>query len=225
VPLGISKQKIIWIPNGVDLSMFTQTPDPIHSDDFTLMYFGAHGHANGLWDILQAMSFVQQSSNGAKINLRLIGEGSLKPLLIAESLKLGLKNIFFESSVPKNEISALASKADAFVLSVIDLPNLYKYGISMNKMFDYLAASRPILIASNAINNPVADAHAGITVAPGNPQALAEAILKIASTSLEERIRMGRAGRDYVKKNHDFVQLSAKLATVLNEVCAEVDNK
>jgi glycosyltransferase involved in cell wall biosynthesis len=107
---------------------------------------------------------------------------------------------------------------------LIDAP-VFKYGISSNKLFDYMAGGRPVIFCCNATNNPVNDAHAGITVASGNPKALAEAILKIASTSLEGRIQMGHAGRDYVKKNHDFVQLSAKLASVLTEVCAETVNR
>jgi glycosyltransferase involved in cell wall biosynthesis len=138
---------------------------------------------------------------------------------------LGLKRISFEPPVPKSQISALAAQADAFVLTVLDLPNLYRYGISMNKMFDYLAASRPIIMASNAANNPVADAQAGLSVEPGQPEALAQAILQIATTPIEERQRMGRAGRDYVEQNHGFAQLSARLASVLDEVCAEKQSR
>jgi glycosyltransferase involved in cell wall biosynthesis len=201
--------------------MFPQHDDPVPSDVFTLMYFGAHGQANGLDCVLQAMKLVEQSSLGQKIVLRMVGDGPLKPALIAQASDLALKNISFEPPVPKSQIPALAAQADAFVLTVLDLPKLYRYGISMNKMFDYLAASRPIIMASNAANNPVADAQAGLSVEPGQPEALAQAILQIAATPVEERQRMGRAGRDYVEQNHGFAQLSARLASVLDEVCAE----
>jgi glycosyltransferase involved in cell wall biosynthesis len=221
VPLGIARHKVVWIPNGVDLAMFPQHDDPVPSDVFTLMYFGAHGQANGLDCVLQAMKLVEQSSLGQKIVLRMVGDGPLKPALIAQASDLALKNISFEPPVPKSQIPALAAQADAFVLTVLDLPKLYRYGISMNKMFDYLAASRPIIMASNAANNPVADAQAGLSVEPGQPEALAQAILQIAATPVEERQRMGRAGRDYVEQNHGFAQLSARLASVLDEVCAE----
>ncbi len=223
-PLGISKQKIVWIPNGVDLSLFVRPTDPIHSNDFTLMYFGAHGPANGLDNILRAVSLVKNTPEGQRIFLTMIGDGPLKPELIALSNELNLKNVVFQPPVPKSQIPSLTATADAFIFNLIDAP-VFKYGISSNKLFDYMAGGRPVIFSCNATNNPVNVAHAGITVASGNPEALAEAILKIASTSLEERIRMGRAGRDYVKKNHDFEQLSAKLASVLNEVCAEVVNR
>lgn len=222
VPLGIPKDHVVWIPNGVDLSLFPRqnTPNTRVSDTFTLMYFGAHGQANGLDNVLLAMQKVQNMASDRQIRLRLIGDGPLKASLMNQAKALGLNNVSFEAAVPKRQIPALAAQADAFVIAVLNLPGLYRYGISMNKLFDYLAAERPIIIASDAANNPVADAHAGLTVPPGDPQALADAIVQLAQSPTADRQRMGRAGRDYVERNHRFEQLAQKLATSLNEVCA-----
>jgi len=220
-PLGIPIDRVVWIPNGVDLSLFPRSVPLVRapSDTFTLMYFGAHGQANGLENVLQAMKVVQGSPNGNHIRLRLIGDGPLKPTLITQGEQMGLRNVTFEAAVPKNQIPPLAAQADAFVIAVLDLPKLYRYGISMNKLFDYLAAERPIIIASDAANNPVADAEAGLSVSAGKPAELAEAILKMASLPMEDRLRMGRAGRAYVEHNHNFTQLAARLAVLLNDVC------
>lgn len=218
-PLGIAAERIVWIPNGVDLSLFPRSEPPVRglSEPFTLMYFGAHGQANGLDNLLQAMKLVQDRPGDQRIVLRMIGDGPLKPALMAQAQQLGLTNVSFEPSVPKSCIPAIAAEADAFVIAVLDLPKLYRYGISMNKLFDYLAAARPIIMASNAVNNPVDDAQAGLTVGAGKPNELAEAILKIAALPIEERQRMGRAGREYVEKNHGFQQLSGRLAQVLDD--------
>ncbi len=221
VPLGIARQKVVWIPNGVDFALYPQPEDPVLGDVFNLMYFGTHGQANGLDIVLQAMKLVEQSPIGKKIALRIVGNGPLKPTLIDQAKDLKLKNISFEPPVPKSKIPALAAQANAFVLTVLDLPKLYRYGISMNKMFDYLAASRPVIMASNAANNPIEVAQAGLTVQPGQPEALANAILQIAATPLDELQRMGRAGRNYVEKNHSFDQLSDRLASVLDQVSDE----
>ncbi len=219
-PLGIPKERVVWIPNGVDLSLFPRsTVADTAKDHFTLMYFGAHGQANGLDNVLHAMKHVQEQSNGRNIHLRMIGDGPLKPSLVEQASEMGLTNVSFEPPVAKSQIPALAAQADAFVIAVLNLPGLYRYGISMNKLFDYLAAEQPILIASNGANNPVEDAQAGLTVPPGQPQALAEAIVKIANTPLTERQRMGRAGRDYVEQNHGFEQLAGRLAAVLDDAC------
>ena len=223
VPLGIAKERVVWIPNGVDLSLFPRAAPATQSQDgvFTLMYFGAHGQANGLDNVLQAMARLRQMPAGQHIRLRLIGDGPLKPALVAQAEALGLRNVGFEPPVPKAQIPALAAQAAAFVIAVLDLPGLYRCGISMNKLFDYLAAERPAVMASSASNNPIAEAGAGLTVAPGQPQALAEAIAQIAAMPLAERQRMGRAGREYVEQNHGFDQLAGRLAAVLDAVCAE----
>lgn len=223
-PLGIPKERIVWIPNGVDLSLFPPSDLPVResSEPFTLMYFGAHGQANGLDNVLNAMRLVQDQQPNSPIRLRMIGDGPLKPALIERARELALDNVTFEDPVPKSGIPALAEQADAFVIAVLDLPNLYRYGISMNKLFDYLAAARPIIIASDAANNPVEDAQAGWTVRAGRPDQLADAIMKAATAPINERRRMGRDGRKYVEENHGFQQLSGRLATVLDEVCFAV---
>lgn len=220
---GIPKDRVVWIPNGVDLTNFPRTL--ISKDDgdnrFTLMYFGAHGIANGLENLLDAMKIVQDQVGVPDIRLRMIGDGPLKSSLMMKADALGLTNIFFEPPVSQNKIPELASQADAFVITVLNLPGLYRYGISMNKLFDYLAAEKPIVIASDAVNNPVRDAHAGFTVAPGDPAALARAIVQIAKTSLNERISMGRAGREYVELNHRYDHLAERFAQTINSVCCD----
>ncbi|MFA5665037.1 glycosyltransferase family 4 protein [Castellaniella sp.] len=218
VPFGISRSKIIWIPNGVDLSLFREVTLPSESknSEFTLMYFGAHGQANDLDNIIYAMDIVNKCPYGKNIKLRLIGNGVLKPSLIELSDKLALNNVVFEPAVPKKKVPTLAAQADGFIISVLDLPGLYRYGISMNKLFDYLAAMRPIIIASAAVNNPVADAKAGLTVEPNNPQALANAILKLSKMPLCIRQKMAISGRRYVELNHDFNLLAKKLSDTLD---------
>ncbi len=222
VPLGIPLSKIQWIPNGVDLSLFPPSPLPKRSsgEPFTLMYFGAHGHANGLETLIEAMKLVQERAGAAGIRLRLVGDGGMKSDLENLAREYGLKNISFEPPVPKNQIAQLAAGADAFLIAVKDLPGLYRYGISMNKLFDYLAAGRPTIIASNAANNPIAEAEAGLTVAAENPDSLAAAIMELAAMPFEVRQRMGMSGREYVVRNHDFKHLSAALAGLLDEACS-----
>jgi glycosyltransferase involved in cell wall biosynthesis len=219
--LGFSKESVIYIPNGVDLSLYHPTLITKNSEKnnfFTLMYFGSHGRANGLEILLLAMQLVQKMPRGKRIRLRLIGDGPLKPSLKEKGRALGLENVEFEAAVPKNQIPALANQADAFIIVVLDLPQLYRYGVSMNKIFDYMAAERPVVIMSGASNNPIDEAKAGLTVPPGQIRELADAIICLASKPLKERRKMGKRGRSHVEKNYDFKKLAKKLANVLNDV-------
>ncbi len=219
VPLGIDRDKIVWLPNGVDISWFPEAPlvDKGEHDPFIYMYFGAHGEANGLENLVKAMSIVEEDKMHRPIFLHLVGDGPLKGQLIELSKSLALENIVFLPPVPKVEISQLAAKADAFVFNLQDVP-VFRFGISSNKLYDFLACGRPILFCSNAKNNPVEEAEAGITVPPGDPAKLAEAMINLALSPYSDRKKMGLSGRLYVEQNNNFNILSKKLSMVLDDV-------
>lgn len=220
--LGISADKVVWISNGVDLPGTEPEllPDEPRTE-FKLMYFGAHGQANALHTVLEAMKLVATREPSPPVRLHLIGDGPEKERLKSRAAELALDNVVFHPPVPKAEIPQLARSADAFVLSVRDLPNLYRYGISMNKLFDYMAAGRPVVLASGAFNNPVADAGAGVTVLPENPEKLAEAISALARLPQTDRLRMGAAGYAHVAEHYSFSKLATRFARTLDGCCNE----
>jgi glycosyltransferase involved in cell wall biosynthesis len=86
-----------------------------------------------------------------------------------------------------------------------------------------MAAGRPIIFCCRSCNNPVMEAAAGPTVSPGNAQALAEAILQLARTPVEERARMGLSARGYVEKHHSYDSLAKKFARMLDGLFREVN--
>jgi glycosyltransferase involved in cell wall biosynthesis len=227
-PLGVPHERIEWLSNGVDLAEFPDPRPPAPRPPempLTLMYFGSHGEANGLADLIEAMAIVKQQrrGEGIPVQLRLIGDGPAKRDLIQQASRHGLDGrwVRFEPPVAKRDIPALAREADAFVITVRDLPRLYRFGISMNKLFDYMAAARPVIIASAAINDPVAEADAGITVPPEDPQTLAEAIRRLADFPAEKRARMGAAGRAHMEAVYDYRILAKRLAGIMNDVMDE----
>ncbi|MGR2736921.1 glycosyltransferase family 4 protein [Billgrantia sp. Q4P2] len=227
-PLGIPEERVVWLSNGVDLADFPDPTPPAPRPaqmPLSLMYFGSHGEANGLSDLLEAMAIVKEGRRDGEVpvQLRLIGDGPAKQELMRQASWLGLDGrwVRFEPPVPKREIPALAREADAFVITVRDLPQLYRFGISMNKLFDYMAAARPVIIASAAVNDPVAEAGAGITVPPEDPLVLAEAIERLVALPPEERTRMGQAGRTHMEAVYDYRILAERLAALMNDVMDE----
>jgi glycosyltransferase involved in cell wall biosynthesis len=180
------------------------------------MYFGAHGTANGLDNVLMALARLKDQSLPRKIGLRLIGDGPLKPALRRLAAELQLESVSFEDPVPKAEIPRLAAEADAFVFNLVDSP-VFKHGISSNKLFDFMAANRPIIFCCGAVNNPVRDADAGLTVQPGSPDELAGAIAQVARMSNAERARLGANARRYVESNFDYRIISRRFATTLDQ--------
>jgi glycosyltransferase involved in cell wall biosynthesis len=220
VPLGIPAEKIVWIPNGVELDGYPVPDEPAAQPTFTLMYFGAHGQANGLDCVLRALVELQPEPDMRHVRLRMVGDGPLKSRLQQLALELHLDNVVFDPPVPKREIPSLAARADAFVFNLIDAP-VFKFGVSSNKLFDFLAAARPIIFCCNASNNPVEEAGAGMTVPAGDPAAIAAAIRVIVHLAPAQRAEMGRAGRAYVEEHHAFSSLAAKFASTLDTVVAK----
>jgi glycosyltransferase involved in cell wall biosynthesis len=215
IPMGIAPSKIHWIPNGVDLENYPH-PKPAKCDlPFELMYFGAHGSANGLENILHALHILQRHNFQIAVKLRLIGSGPEKPKLINLSRSLKLNNVRFENPIPKEAIPKISSEANAFVFNLIDAP-VFKYGISSNKLFDFMAAARPIIFCCNASNNPVKEAKAGLTVPPGDPAALAETIEQLTQMPSATLINMGMAARGYIEQNHSLERLSKRLSAILD---------
>jgi len=214
---GVQRERIVWIPNGVDLSRFEDfEPAASSGEGFKVMYLGAHGQANALDVLIQAAKIVQNKGY-QDIRFVLVGDGPEKPRLIELAKGLGLENVEFCMPVPKSEVPKTICKAAATVDILLDLP-LYRYGISDNKLSDYLAASKPLILAGSPSNNPVEEARCGLTVPPRDPQALADAIIQLYQMPKEEREAMGRRGRKYVEKHHAIPVLADKLERVLDEV-------
>jgi len=208
---GIDPKKIVWIPNGVDLERFN-SPEPIepsseitkafkkHKDKFKVVYAGAHGQANGLDTVIDTACLLFKKSED--VHLFLIGDGPEKKKLIKKAQERVVDNITFLDPVPKSQVPAILQQADLLVFCLRDL-GIYKYGISLNKMYDYFASGKPVIMSGVAINNIIQEAKAGITVEPENPEALAKGIVKIQEMAPEERQKLGANGRAYVGKYHN----------------------
>ena len=220
---GIDPQKIVWIPNGVDLEEFDKSihVDPSsevikvfekYKDKFKVIYTGAHGPANGLEIVIQAACLLFEKS--ANVHFFLIGDGPEKKKLIKKAQKRAVGNITFLDPVPKSQVPAILQRSDLLMFCLRNL-DIYKYGISLNKMYDYFASGKPVIMAGDTVNNVVREARAGITVEPENPDALAQGIIKIMKMAPEEREKLGANGRAYVEKYHNIRVLADILEKIL----------
>ena len=217
VGLGIDASKVQWIPNGVNLSRFSMRELQQRVDGrFTVMYVGTHGWANGLDVLLDAAREVQQRGY-ACIRFVFVGDGPEKPRLRTYCEELELLNAEFHEPVAKVEVPRVLAESDVLVLILRDI-DVFRYGISSNKLFDYLASGRPILFACNASNNIVEKAQCGLSIPPEEHEALAEAVIRLYEMSPEERRAMGKRGRAYVEQHHDYSVLAKRLAKVLGEL-------
>jgi glycosyltransferase involved in cell wall biosynthesis len=215
---GARRELITCIPNGVDMEM-VPTPNPPRNDGaFTVMYAGSHGLSDELNTVLDAAAILHREAP-KRFCFRFIGDGPSKDALRRRVEKEHIDNVVFEKPVPKLTLLSRLPEADAFILSA-KKTDLYQNGISPNKLCEYMAAGRPTIVAVDTANNPVAEAEGGITVAPEDPAAMAEAIKSLAAMPVEERWQMGIRARLYVQENYSSTVLARRLEQVLESALA-----
>ncbi|MFC6619068.1 glycosyltransferase family 4 protein [Deinococcus radiophilus] len=205
------KVPLIWIPNGVDTALFGAA-QAFPAGKFRAVYAGAHGLANSLDTLIEAAEILQRG--GHDLEIQLVGDGPDKPRLKELAASKGIKNVIFSDPVPKAEMGKVLAGAHACIMPLLNSP-VFEHGVSPNKLFDYLASERPVIFAINTSYNAVDQAQAGITIPPEDPQALADALLRLSRLPESERRAMGERGRAYVEEHHDMRRLARRLGNAL----------
>ena len=93
--------------------------------------------------------------------------------------------------------------------------DLYKYGVSPNKLFEYFNAAQPVIFSIDSKFQPVQEANSGIVVPPENPVELANAIINLSKKSSKIRDKLGRNGYDYAHKHFTYEKIAKKLEALL----------
>lgn len=219
---GLAAGKFVHVPNGIDIGEWEASHEPLPEATsqalrsfrerfpFLIGYAGAHGVANALEVLVGAAALV----TNAPVGFVLVGQGPEKEPLRAQAVRLGLKNVLFLDPVKKRSIPALLAEADALFIGWRRSP-LYRFGVSPNKLMDYLMAGRPVLHAIDAWNDDVAASGCGVSVAPEDPRAIADGVLRLLRTSSGERAEMGERGRRFILEHHSYDVLSARFLEAL----------
>jgi len=215
---GIPPDRVVWVPNGVKLRRYegTQAFNGGRRDALTVMYVGGFSATHDVDTIVEAATRLKDRN----VTFIVVGAGDSKTKCERLAHARGLENIVFRERVEKRAIPEILQTADLLIAVVKDTP-VYQFGINSNKIYDYLGSGRPIIFAGRAANNPVADAEAGLTVAPENPVALAAAVLKFLEMDPVERKRLGDNGRRYAEQFLDTSILVRKLEAVYRRALTE----
>jgi glycosyltransferase involved in cell wall biosynthesis len=220
---GRGAKRVELVPNGADPSMFDPADrgmtfrQSYHlADKFVVMYAGAHGMSNDLGVVLEAAKILQDVTVTSEVTVTsdiqivLLGDGKEKPNLQVRADEMGLSNVTFAPSVPKTDMPDALAAADACIAILKPLEE-YKTTYP-NKVFDYMAAGRPVALAIDGVIREVVEAAGcGVFAEPGNPSALAEA-------DKEEVGAMGLAGRKYLEQHFSRAVIGEKLIGLLEEM-------
>ena len=201
------------ISNGVDAEAFFCPSPPVSRDSIRIVYAGAHGPANGLECVREAALLL---AHNPRIEFHFYGDGPMKAALVEAAQTKGQGNMQFHEQVPKHQMPTILCDADILLLNYAKI-GIGSYGISPNKLWEYMATARPILFAHDAVNDPVAETGCGLTIPPGDPAALAEGIKSLVALSPAERAAMGQKGVAFVREKRDWDVLVERYAAAIDE--------
>ena len=214
---GLSPEKWRYVPNGIVLDDWN-SKEKISEEHRLLLtnlkskekilvgYTGTIGVANALHSFINSAELIADN----RVVLIIVGKGPEKDKLEAYVKKKKLSNVLFLPTIDKKRIPDLLDYFDMLYIGLKDQP-LFRFGISPNKLIDYMMAGKPIIHAINAGNDMVKENACGITISPEDPQEIARAIVQLDQLSSEEKERMKSRARNYIIANHTYKELAKKM--------------
>lgn len=222
---NIDKNKVYYIPHGIDIEKFddeTNMSDDILSKElnevlnsyFCVTYTGALSKSEGLSTFVESAKLLEKYKN---IKLIVVGGGPEKNKLekIIEENKL--ENVIMIGKQPRNYIPLILKKSKLLFCGLMDR-EAFKYGISKNKFYDYMASKKPIIFASNVRGSLITEAEAGVTIKPGDPKNLAENIINIYKNYDTVGKNLGLNGRRFAEENHTIQIIADQFLKVISHV-------
>lgn len=215
---GLKSGKFYHVPNGVFLPE-VQNAEPLSEelkkqlpkDKKIIGYCGTLGRANAIDNLVEVARMVRDSN--PDLFFAIVGKGPEKENLNNLISKYKLDNIKIYNAIPKPQVQSFL-KLTSIIVILSRNSDLYKYGVSPNKLFDYMYAGKPILQAIRAGNDIPRESDCGITC-DTTPEEIAETLKKMISKSQSELDNMGKNGHKYVLANHTYEVLAKKFLDVL----------
>jgi glycosyltransferase involved in cell wall biosynthesis len=210
---GVPASQIAFIPNAADPADFAPSAgrDELRRrygfSRRTAVYAGAHGPANGLDLLVRAARAVPE------IDVVLVGSGMEKVRL--QEMARDIPTVRFLDPMPKNEIPDLLHAADVGLHVLADV-DLFRAGVSPNKVFDYMAAGLPIVTNSpGVVGDLVLQADAGYVTEPGH---LVHGLTQLVHAGYDELAKRGAAGRQWIQDNQSRTAMAHALADLLDQL-------
>lgn len=216
----VPESKVFYVNNGVELEQFNRNVEACRVEDpdlddqnvFKVVYTGSIRRVNNLGLLLDVAKQVKDP----KIRFLIWGDGEEKEQLMQRVTAEGINNVVFKGKVDKAFVPGIVSRADLNIAH--NTPSvLFKYGISFNKIFDYLAAGKPILSDFPSNHNPAVVHGASMEVKEPSAENIARAIEQFASMDPQEYQKYSENAK-LAAQEYSFEALTKKLMRVIENI-------
>lgn len=211
--LGVSTS-IKVVPIWVDTARIRPMPAPANGQ-LTAMYSGNLGRKQALSQVIALAAALRDRQARVRIVLR--GQGNQIDALIQEAAGKGLDNVEFLPLLPADQLNQGLAEGDIHL--VPQNPDAADFAVP-SKVFAIMAAGRPFVATArdgSQLKKLQEESKAFICVPPDDPEAFADAVLRLAEdASLREEI--GAQGRRYVVENHSREKVLGDLSDTIRRL-------
>ena len=145
----IDLTKVYHINNGIDIEAFDRNASTVGCDvqclndgaNRKIIYAGSIRKVNDIGFLVNVAKEMQEDD----VDFVILGDGDERESLLKMASELKLDNIFFPGAVAKKAIPACLKRATLLLQWSASQSGISRYGMSLNKLFDYLAAGKPVL--------------------------------------------------------------------------------
>ena len=199
----VPARKLLFLPNGVDTDLFQPLPPDLElarrlglAGKKIVLYAGNHGYIAALEHALHAAKILAERK---EIHFLFVGGGSEKSRLLALARGLKLRNATILDPVPVSELPRYMSLGS---YGLVTLRNCaLSEGARPAKTFVMMASAKPVVLsASGEGTRMIRESGGGMVVPPGDPQAIAEAIVSLEQNPAMAQ-EMGAKARRYVEQH------------------------
>ncbi len=186
------------------------------SRPFICSFAGYYMTYEGVYVMLEALKILK-SKGYNDIRMVFVGSGKEKKGMEKYVRDNNLSTALVYDRIPKEAVPALISHSDICMahLEVEGYKEVYKYGVSKNKVNEYLYSGSCTLYGFLHNDDEVAISGGGLMFEPYSPGDLADKIESVYRMDGETRKKFGRCGREYIKNNHSVKVLTDRLLDIL----------
>ena len=225
--IGLDTSKVRYINNGIVLKDYEENKknfayedqDLSDKENFNVVFSGAIGKANDLGRVIRAFKIIKDRGYN-DIKFLIFGDKGERKELEKYVRENNIDNVIFKGWVNKRQVPSILSQSNLQVLSLAHLPELFKYGLSPNKLFEYLASGKPVISNVECGYDLLQKYNCGLTVKGDSEESMADGIIYFYKLYKEEPGKYLQYCENSLKaaKDFDFKNLSKKLVEVIESL-------
>nr|WP_280951346.1 glycosyltransferase family 4 protein [Pseudaminobacter manganicus] len=224
---GYGNKSFVWVPNGIGIKNeakfptnsteeFSKAYEAVRSwksqGKLIIVYTGSIGRPNGIDLIINA--FRGNISTG--YGLIIAGKGDQLEHLQRITNEHQIRNVHFCGHIPKDNAEFLLTLADIGYAGLRNIPSLFEYGISPNKISDYLQAGLPVFLPIEPCGDPVSESGGGIARKAETPEAVRKGLEELLLMPQFERQALGAKGKAYIAREYDYDRIARRYVEAMD---------